>query len=113
MCLMTVKVLITAIGEHIIADASQVEDSVSDQVIGYWVKNPRLISYRNTDGELVAGLAKYCTVASDTEFAFSSHYIVAVLEPKEEVLNTYNNVIYGNASSPADSEDGGENSSPD
>jgi len=105
---MSVKVLITAIGEHLVADVSQVEDTVSDQIVAYWVRNPRIVSYRTQDGEITAGLVTYCTVAADTEFSLSAHHVVAVLDPKEDVLNIYNQVVYGNASNASDSEDGGE-----
>ena len=46
---MSIKVLINAIGQHLIADVKQVENSETNEVLAYWLREPRLISYSADD----------------------------------------------------------------
>ena len=50
---MTVKVLVTAIGQHIVADVKQVENKETKEVIAYWITNPRTVSYSVDDNQQV------------------------------------------------------------
>ena len=49
---MAVKLLVSQIGQHIIADVKQVENKETKEIIAYWVKNPRVVGYQIDDDEL-------------------------------------------------------------
>ena len=91
---MATKVLVTAIGQQIIADVKQVENKESKEVIGYWLTNPRVVGYKvGEDEQVTVNFGSYCLVSNDTEFSVRAEHIVAILEPREEVLERYNAIV--------------------
>ena len=40
---MSIKVLVTAVGQHVIADIKQIENKDTEEVVGYWLENPRVV----------------------------------------------------------------------
>lgn len=87
---MSVKILINAIGQHLIADTQQVSNKETEELIAYWVRNPRAIVYNRTeDGSVTIDFANPCPITSSTEYAISSHNIVSILEPLPEVEERY------------------------
>ncbi len=95
---MAVKVLVTAIGQHIIADAKQVENKESGELIGYWLDNPRLVSYQQTpDSEEEKGIAiqylPYCLLSDEQSFTVRADHIVAILEARDDVRSRYVEIV--------------------
>ena len=95
---MAVKVLVTAIGQHIIADAKQVENKESGELIGYWLDNPRLVSYQTTpEDEGEKGIAiqylPYCLLSDEQSFTVRADHIVAILEARDDVRSRYVEIV--------------------
>jgi hypothetical protein len=92
---MTVKVLVTAIGQHIVADVKQVENKETKEVIAYWISNPRTVSYSVDDNKQVnVGFGQYCLVSNETEFSLRADHVVTILEPREEVVERYEAIVH-------------------
>ena len=91
---MAVKVLVNTVGQHIVADAKQVENKETKELVAYWVKNPRLAAYsRDDDGNLAVGFSPYCVLSDEQEFTLRVESVVAILEPREDVLTEYERII--------------------
>ena len=88
---MTIKVLINTLGQHIIADVKQVENSETNEVLAYWLREPRLISYlANEDGEgLSIRFITTCLVGVTGEYSVRADHIVSILDVREDVLEAY------------------------
>ena len=91
---MATKVLITQIGQHIIADVKQVENKETKEVVGYWLTEPRTVNYTNDEtGNINVNFGTFCLVSNETEFSIRADYIVSILEPREEVTERYNVIV--------------------
>ena len=91
---MAVKVLVSSVGQHIIADTKQIENKESNEVVGYWLSNPRVIVYnRQEDGNVSVGFVNYCLVSDEAEFSLKADHVVAILEPREDVQFKYSELI--------------------
>lgn len=91
---MTVKVLVTSIGQHIVSEVKQVEQKETKEVIAYWLINPRVVTYNVTEDDQVnVNFGQYCLVSSETEFSLKSEHVVSILEPREEVKERYELVV--------------------
>jgi hypothetical protein len=91
---MAIKVLVTAIGQQIIADVKQVENKESKEVVGYWLTQPRLVTYQTDDeGNVGVNFNNYCLVSNESEFSIRAEHIVTILEPREEVTERYNAIV--------------------
>ena len=111
---MAIKVLVNAVGQHIIADTRQVEKKDTGDVVAYWVKEPRLITYsRDDDGQISISFMSYCLVSDENEFTIKESNIVSILEPRQDVLNSYTDKVFPNESSSDDTEDGADPDSTD
>ena len=107
---MTVKVLCTAVGQQIIADTKQIENKETNEIVGYWLSQPRLVQYtRDDDGNLGVNFGLYCLVSDEAEFSLRGDHVVAILEPRNDVLEAWNKLVYpepiadkGLGDSPAD-----------
>ena len=89
--IMSVKVLVSALGQQIIADAKQIENKETKDLVGYWLDKPRVIVYNTAeDGGVSLSFAPYCLVSDETAFSIRSEHIVAILEPRADVLVAYN-----------------------
>jgi hypothetical protein len=98
---MAVKVLVTEIGQQLIADVKQVENKDTNEVVGYWLKNPRVVVYNRTeDNNVSVGFGTYCLVSDEQEFSVRANHIVAILEGREDVVAKYEEVVYGPAATP-------------
>ncbi len=95
---MAIKVLVNTLGQHIVADAKQVENKETKELIAYWVKNPRLAAYsRDEQGNLAVGFSPYCVLSDEQEFTLRVESVVAILEPREDVLSEYDRIIENGA----------------
>ena len=91
---MAIKVLVTAIGQQLIADVKQVENKNTKEVVAYWVKDPRVVTYNQTDeGNVNVGFLGYCLVSNENEFSISATHIVSILEPLPEVITKYDEIV--------------------
>ena len=104
---MAVKVLVTSLGQHLIADTKQITRTDDDELIAYWVENPRVITYNRTEsGEISISFIPYCMVSDETAFSIKESYITSILEVREDVLNSYKQRVFGNESGANGTQDG-------
>ena len=91
---MSTKILVNSLGQHIIADVKTVTNKETNELLAYWVKSPRVISYRgNEDGTVSIDFIDYCPVGSSLEFSIASHHIVSILDAKAEVEERYLEIV--------------------
>lgn len=93
---MTVKVLVTAIGQQIVADTQQIENKETNELVGYWMNNPRVVVYQRNEeaeGGLSVNFTPYCMVSDEASFSIRSEHIVAILEPRQDVVDAYTNLV--------------------
>lgn len=104
--LMSVKVIVTSIGQHVIADIKQIENKETNEVVGYWLSNPRVVAYQRQgdEGQVSIGFVNYCLVSDEQEFSLKADHVVAILEPRADVATKYIEVT---VSSPEDNEPSG------
>jgi hypothetical protein len=87
---MAVKVLVNEIGQQIIADVKQVNNKDTEQLVAYWVREPRAILYRaQEDNTVSVDFTTPIPITSETEYAIAAHHIVTIVEPTESVLEHY------------------------
>jgi hypothetical protein len=92
---MTVKVLVTAIGQQIIADTKQIENKETNEIVGYWLTQPRLVQYsQGEDGGIGVNFATYCLVSDEAEFSLRGDHVVAILEPRDTVVEAWTKLVY-------------------
>lgn len=91
---MAIKVLVSAIGQQIIADVKQVENKETKEVVGYWLTEPRIVSYQSDEeGNVGVNFGAYCLVSNESEFSIRAEHIVTILEPREEVIERYTTIV--------------------
>ena len=88
---MAIKVLINALGQHIISDVKQVENSETGEVLAYWLREPRLISYQgNTEtNNIDIRFITTCLAGVTGEYSVRADHIVSIVDAREEVLEAY------------------------
>ena len=92
---MTVKVLVTAIGQQIIAETKQIENKETNEIVGYWLSQPRLVQYtQSEDGGVGVNVATYCLVSDEAEFSLRGDHVVAILEPRDSVAQAWTKLVY-------------------
>ena len=91
---MAVKVLVNAVGQHIVSEAKQVEEKETKKIIAYLLENPRVASYnRSEEGDINVGFAPYCVLSDEASFTIRAENIVAILEPRADVSEQYTNLV--------------------
>ena len=94
---MAVKILVTAIGQQLIADVKQIENKETSEVVGYWLSNPRVVIYNRVEGDdgqnVSVGFGTYCLVSDEQEFSIKSDHIVAILEARDDVVTKYYEIV--------------------
>ena len=91
---MTVKVLVTTTGQQIISEVKQVENKETKEVIAYWVKNPRVVSYQLDEQQQVnVNFGMFCIVSNENEFSLRADHVVSILEPREDVAERYEDIV--------------------
>ena len=87
---MTVKILVTQVGQQIIADTKQVTRKDTEDLVAYWVTDPRVVVYsRNEDDSVAVRFSPYCFVSDEREFSIKESFIVSILEPRQDVADAY------------------------
>jgi hypothetical protein len=108
---MAVKVLVTAVGQHVIADVKQIENKETNELVGYWLSEPRVVVYnRNEDNNVNIGFANYCLVSDESEFSLKADHVVAILEPRADVASKYAEVAFPTPETPENDESSADNS---
>ena len=98
---MTVKVLVTAIGQQIIADTKQIENKETNDIVGYWLSQPRLVTYtQGEDGNLGVNFGTYCLVSDEAEFSLRGDHVVSILEPRDDVVEAWKKLVYPEVEEP-------------
>ena len=93
---MAVKVLVNALGQHILADTKQIENKESGDVVGYWLSNPRLVYYnQGEDGEVSVNFGSYCIISAENEFSVRAESITSILSVREEVEEAWRKAVFG------------------
>lgn len=92
---MSIKVLVTSVGQHVIADIKQIENKDTEEVVGYWLENPRVVAYSRTgEGDNVSiGFVNFCLVSDEQAFSLKADHVVAILEPRADVAAKYVEVV--------------------
>ena len=120
---MSIKVIVTAVGQHVIADIKQIENKENEEVVGYWLENPRVIAYSRKEDSadnVSIGFVNYCLVSDEQAFSLKADHVVAILEPRADVAAKYvevvvpapTDVVNDEPSSTADTESGADVSLP-
>ena len=92
---MTVKVLVTALGQQIVAGVKQIENKETQEIVGYWLSNPRLVAYtKDEEGNIGINFQSYCLISDENEFSLRADHVVAILEPRDSVAEGYTNLVY-------------------
>ena len=92
---MTVKVLVTALGQQIVSEVKQIENKETEQIVGYWLTQPRTVNYtRDEEGNLGVNFAPYCLVSDEAEFSIRADHVVAILEPRDDVAAGWRKLVY-------------------
>ena len=94
---MAVKVLVNAIGQHIVSEVKQVENKETGELIAYWLENPRMVNYvartAEEGGGVTVNFANICPLSDENNFSVRADHIVSILEPREDVVTGYNGVV--------------------
>ena len=94
---MAVKILVTAIGQQLIADVKQIENKETSEVVGYWLSNPRVVIYNRVEGDdgsnVSVGFGTYCLVSDEQEFSLKADHVVAILEARDDVVAKYTEIV--------------------
>jgi len=91
---MAIKVLVTGIGQQIVADVKQIENKETSEIVGYWMANPRIVQYTQDEDENIGvNFVSYCLVSDENEFSIRADHIVAILEPRQSVSDGYAKLV--------------------
>ena len=93
---MSIKVIVTDIGQHVIAEIKQIENKETNDIVGYWLENPRVVAYSRTgEGDQVnIGFVNYCLISDEQAFSLKADHVVAILEPRADVAGKYVEVVH-------------------
>ena len=95
---MAVKVLVTQIGQQIVAETKQVENKETGDIVGYWLTQPRVVNYtKDEEGNIGVNFTPYCLVSDEAEFSVRAEHVVAILEPRQDVADGWNAIVYPQA----------------
>ena len=92
---MAIKVIITPLGQQVIAEVKQIENKDTKQVVGYLLENPRLVSYQKgeSEGEVAVNFAPYCLLSDDAEVSIRPEFATSIVTPRQEVIDNYSSVV--------------------
>ncbi len=92
---MTVKVLVTALGQQIVSEVKQIENKETETIVGYWLTQPRVVNYtRDDEGNIGVNFGPYCLVSDEAEFSIRADHVVAILEPRDTVEEGWRKLVY-------------------
>jgi len=92
---MAIKILVNQIGQHVIADIRQVENTDNGEVLAYLLKEPRLVTYQTGENNsLNLRMAPFCPASDENEFPYRTDHVAAILEPRNDVAEQYKKIVY-------------------
>ena len=92
---MTVKVLVTSLGQQLIAGVKQIENKETSAIVGYWLSQPRVVQYtQGENGSVGVNFSAYCLISDEAEFSLRADHVVAILEPRDNVVEGYNKIVF-------------------
>jgi len=92
---MAIKIIVNQIGQHIVADVRQVENSDSGEVLAYLLKEPRILNYQALEnGGLNIRMAPFCPASDENEFPYRTDHVASILEPRGDVAEQYRKLVY-------------------
>lgn len=94
---MSVKLLILKSYEDVIADVKEMLSG--DKVIGYVLKNPFTVRLEDANADLPARVVfyPYAPLSKDTSIPIPCDWVVSMVEPLDEVKNSYLEKLNGNS----------------
>ena len=102
---MAVKVLVTQIGQQIVSETKQVENKETGDIVGYWLTQPRVVNYtKDEEGNIGVNFTPYCLVSDEAEFSVRAEHVVAILEPRKDVAEGWNALVYPQTEETSDEE---------
>ena len=103
---MTVKVLVTSLGQQLIAGVKQIENKETNDIVGYWLSQPRVVQYtQGEEGGIGVNFGAYCLISDENEFSIRAEHIVAILEPRDSVVEGYNKIVFPEVNDGTDTAD--------
>lgn len=94
---MAIKVLVNALGQHIVAEVKQVENKETQEVVGYWLENPRMVNYvprpEEEGGGVNVGFGPLCPLTDEQAYTVRADHIVSILEPRDDVTQSYSELV--------------------
>lgn len=94
---MAIKVLVNALGQHIVAEVKQVENKETQELVGYWLENPRLVNYsprgEEEGGGVNVGFGPLCPLSDEQAYSVRAEHIISILEPRADVVGSYNQLV--------------------
>ena len=94
---MAIKVLVNALGQHIVAEVKQVENKETQEVVGYWLENPRLVNYvprsEEEGGGVNVGFGPLCPLTDEQAYTVRADHIISIVEPRDDVAQSYSEVV--------------------
>lgn len=92
---MAIKVIITPVGQQVIAEVKQIENKDTNQIVGYLLENPRVISYQKgeNEGEIAVNFGSYCLLSDDVEVTIRPEVAACIVTPRQDVITNYSNVV--------------------
>ena len=106
---MAVKVLINTLGQHIVSEVKQVENKDTQEVVGYWLENPRMVSYvprpEEEGGGVNVSFGAVCPLTDEQAFTVRAEHIVSIVEPREDVIGSYTEITGGAPAEEAETDD--------
>ena len=103
---MTVKVLVTSLGQQLIAGVKQIENKETNDIVGYWLSQPRVVQYtQGEEGGVGVNFGSYCLISDENEFSIRAEHIVAILEPRDTVVEGYNKIVFPEVNDGTDTAD--------
>ena len=96
---MSIKVALLKSGESVIADIKELVSN--DNICGYLVENPHIISYLEPEllteqtetSKLKISLIPWILITSDTKIPVRSDWVITMVEPIEDVKKIYEEKI--------------------
>ena len=96
---MAVKILVSTLGQQIIADVKVIENTETGERVAYWVAQPRILGFKRGEGDQTSiSFSPFCYSSDENEFSIREDFIVSVLEPREDIAKHWKEKVYDDSS---------------
>ena len=90
---MTVKLVLLKSGEDVIADVAEMAVGDSQQVVGYFLKNPCSVKVLSNQDEHKMKINAWMPLTKDKTIPVPSDWVVTIVEPIDQLLSLYTDSI--------------------